>query len=113
MDSTGRAAIHPQNWQLWQRHPHAKLYRPLASLATLGAYPRITTTPDGTRYITLTYSRASTHKSQRKAQAIVTRFERLIILQLDVPDGHNPRTVQQLVASRRVLVVDGRYILGK
>ena len=89
------------------------LFDPLASLATLGAYPRITTTPDGTRYITLTYSRASTHKSQRKAQAIVTRFERLIILQLDVPDGHNPRTVQQLVASRRVLVADGRYLLGK
>ena len=86
---------------------------PLASIATLGAYPSITTTPDGTRYITLTYSRASTHKSQRKAQAIVTRFERLIILQLDVPDGHNQRTVQQLVASRRVLVADGRYLLGK
>ena len=89
------------------------LFDPLAHLATLGAYPRITTTPDGTRHITLTYSRKSTHKSQRQAQGIAARFERLLIMQLDVPDGHNPRTVQQLVASRRVLVADGRYILGK
>ena len=89
------------------------LFDPLASLSALGAHPRITTTPDGARHITLTYSSTSTHKSQRKAQAIATRFERLLLLQLDVPDGHNPRTVQQLVASRRVLVADGRYILGK
>ena len=93
--------------------PMPTLFDPLASLAVLGAYPRIATAPDGARHITLTYSSTSTNKSQRKAQAIATRFERLLLLQLDVPDGHNPRTVQQLVATRRVLVADGRYVLGK
>ena len=93
--------------------PMPALFDPLASLAALGAYPRLTTAPDGAIYITLTYSSTSTHKSQRKAQAVAARFERLLLLQLDVPDGHNPRTVQQLVAIRRVLVADGRYVLGK
>ena len=108
-----------RNWQLFFfkivfiLFPMPTLFDPLAILAVLGAYPRIATAPDGAIYITLTYSSTSTNKSQRKAQVIVTRFERLIILQLDVPDGHNPRTVQQLVASKRVLVAGGRYVLGK
>ena len=88
------------------------LFDPLTKLAALGAYARMTITPDGGRHITLTYARTSTRKAQRDAQAIVLHFERLLVLQLDVPEGHRPRTVQQLVACGRVRVVGGRFVMG-
>jgi hypothetical protein len=49
----------------------------------------------------------------RKAQAILIRYERLLLLQLDVPPGDRPRTVQQLVASGKIRVAGGKYRLIK
>ena len=89
------------------------LFDPLAKLTSLGAYAHLCTAPDGATCVTLTYARTSTRKAQHEAQAIVTKFERLLLLQLDVPSGHRPRTVQQLVASGRVRVVGGRFILAR
>lgn len=66
---------------------------------------------DGEKGIRLTWRRDARYAQQTKGKAILARFERLIIMQLDVGEGEKPRTVQQLVASRRVLVVNGRYRL--
>lgn len=93
--------------------PMQTLFDPLAKLAGLGAYAHLCTAPDGATCVTLTYARTSIRKAQREAQAIATKFERLLLLQLDVPSGHRPRTVQQLVASGRVRVVGGRFILAR
>ena len=88
------------------------LFDPLTKLAALGAYALLVTASDGTKHVTLNYARKSTRKTQREAQAIAVRFERLLVLQLDVGTGQQPRTVQQLLASGRIRVVGGRYILA-
>ena len=49
----------------------------------------------------------------RKAQTIRARYERLLLLQLDVAPGDRPRTVQQLVANGKIRVVGGKYKLIK
>lgn len=67
----------------------AALFDPLVTLTGLGAYVRIVIDANG----------------------IASRFERLILLQCDVPPGWRPRTVQQLVAMGKIEVVAGRYIL--
>ena len=89
------------------------LIDPLVALAGLGAYAHLETGQDGEPRISLTYSRTSTVKGHRKAQTLVTRYERLLIMQLDVPPGTQPRTVQQLVALGRIRVEGGRYKLAK
>ena len=87
------------------------LFDPLTKLAALGAYARLVTESDGTKRVTLSYARKSTRKTQREAQAIAARFERLLVLQLDVEAGQQPRTVQQLLAANRIKIRDGRYVL--
>ena len=88
------------------------LFDPLTKLAALGAYARLVTAPDGTKRVTLSYSHKSTRKTQREAQVIAARFERLLVLQLDVGTGQQPRTVQQLLAANRIKIRDGRYVMG-
>lgn len=62
---------------------------------------------DGERYITRDFKRGISSKMRLQATAIATRYERLLLMQLDVPMGHMPRTIQQLVAAGRVRV-EGR-----
>ena len=88
-----------------------KLFDPLAKLAGLGAYAHVAVGPDGQRSVRLTFARWVRADGVRKAQAIRARYERLILMQMDVPPGYRPRTVQQLVAAGRLKVVRGRYIL--
>lgn len=87
------------------------LYDPLYALTRCGAVPHLITSADGTKSIRLTWRRDARYDAQRKGKAILARFERLILMQLDVGEREKPRTIQQLVASRRVLVVNGRYKL--
>ncbi len=89
----------------------AMLYDPLTALAALGATARLTMDAQGQKSVTLTWSRASRRVDQRKGAAILARFARLLLLQLDVPPGQRPRTVQQLVACGRIRVVDRRFVL--
>ena len=72
------------------------LFDPLTKLAALGAYARLVTAPDGTKRVTLSYSHKSTRKTQREAQVIAARFERLLVLQLDVEAGPTHPTVSGL-----------------
>ena len=87
------------------------LFDPLAKLAALGAFPHLDLAADGEKHISLTFARAASRKAQRDAQAIALRFERLLVLQLDVGAGQQPRTVQQLLAAKRIKLRDGRYVL--
>lgn len=89
----------------------ALLYDPLNELTRCGAVPHLITGADGTKSVRLTWRRDSRYAQQSKGKVILARFERLIIMQLDVGEGEKPRTVQQLVASRRVIVANGRYRL--
>ena len=72
------------------------LFDPLTKIAALGAYARLITAPDGTKRVTLSYSHKSTRKTQREVQAIAARFERLLVLQLDVEAGPTHPTVSGL-----------------
>ena len=87
------------------------LFDPLTKLAALGAFPHLGLAADGKKQISLTFARAASRKAQRDAQAIAARFERLLVLQLDVGAGQQPRTVQQLLAAKRIKLRDGRYVL--
>ena len=46
-----------------------------------------------------------------RIKRVVEPYMALLKLQLDVPPGTRPRTVQQLVASGKLKLVDGRYRL--
>ena len=87
------------------------LFDPLTKIAALGAFPHLALAADGEKQISLTFARAASRKAQRDAQAIAARFERLLVLQLDVGAGQQPRTVQQLLAAKRIKLRDGRYVL--
>ena len=88
------------------------LFDPLTKLAELEAYARLVTASDGATRVALSYSRTATRKAQRAAQALASRFERLLVLQLDVEEGQQPRTVQQLLAANRIKIRNGRYVMG-
>ena len=85
------------------------LFDPLNYLRSLGAYVHADCLPDGTRTIRLTWRLDVSRANQRKCEKIRARFERLLLLQLDVPPGHKARTVQQLVVAGKILVANGRY----
>ena len=87
-----------------------KLFDPLAKLAGLGAYAHMAVGPDGRRTVRLTFAKWVRADGVRKAQAIRARYERLILMQMDVSPGDRPRTVQQLVAAGRVRLANGRYV---
>lgn len=86
------------------------LFDPLAKLKYLSARLRIVTDERGLRRLELEFASTVRWADRRKAEAIARRFERLILMQLDVEEGCLPRTVQQLVAGGKLLVVNGRYM---
>lgn len=87
----------------------AILFDPLTYLRGLGAYVHVEDAAEGKR-IRLTWRHDSRRSAQRKGEVIRARFERLLLMQLDVPAGYQPRTVQQLVAAKKLKVVAGRYV---
>lgn len=88
-----------------------KLFDPLVKLAGLGANVHIVADASGQKKVRLTFAGFCRKDDVEKAQIIASRFERLILLQYDVPPGWRPRTVQQLVAMGKIRVAAGRYIL--
>lgn len=87
----------------------ATMIDPLVKLAALGAYPHLEVATDGAKRITLTFARSSNHKKQQQAQLLLERYERLLLMQLDVKPGCIPRTVQQLVAAGRIKIDGGKF----
>jgi hypothetical protein len=49
-------------------------------------------------------------EKRRQAYAFAERYDALLRMQLDVPTGERPRTVQQLVAAGRIVVRGGQYV---
>lgn len=88
-----------------------KLFDPLVKLAGLGANVYIVADATGQKKVRLTFAGFCRKDDVKKAQTIAARFERLILLQYDVPPEWRSRTVQELVAAGKVGVVSGRYIL--
>lgn len=88
-----------------------KLFDPLVKLASLGANVHIVADITGQKKVRLTFASFCRKDDVKKVQIIASRFERLILLQYDVPPGWRPRTVQQLVAMGKIRVAAGRYIL--
>jgi hypothetical protein len=86
------------------------LFDPLAYLATLGAYAKVSIDADGEKHITLEFKRGISSKVHLQATAIAKRYEHLMLMQLDVPMGTMPRTIQQLVAAKKLKVAAGRYV---
>jgi hypothetical protein len=62
--------------------------------------------------VILEYGTCSTSKARARVGRILTVYEPLLRLQLDVPQGERPRTVQQLLAAGRIEIREGRYRLG-
>jgi hypothetical protein len=83
-----------------------RLFDPLRFLTERGA--TLTFDRDARR-VRLSWPRKVCPADRRKGDAVFHRFHALLALQLDVEDGQRPRTVQQLVASGRICVVNGRY----
>jgi len=88
-------------------------FDPLVFFAAVGAYPHLFTNDDGSKSVTLTFVRTATYHGHKQALAVAKKFERLLILQLNVPEGTKPRSVQQLVGSGRIKVNNGRYVFVK
>ena len=88
----------------------AMLFDPLATLKSLGA---VVSYDRASKRVYMTWERKPTMYDRRKAAVILKRFEQLLAIQMDVPDGTQPRTVQQLVAAKKIRVVNGRYMRGQ
>ncbi|WP_148208422.1 hypothetical protein [Solidesulfovibrio magneticus] len=79
---------------------------PLAVLRSKGAEVAL---EDGC--IRLRFERSVRLDIRKRCYAYAAHFEALLKLQLDVPPGERPRTVQQLVGVGRVLWRAGRFVL--
>jgi hypothetical protein len=55
----------------------------------------------------------ATKERREKCQRVVTKYEKLIRLQLDVGPGEMARTVQQLVAAGKIKIEGKRFRLVK
>lgn len=82
------------------------LFDPLHWLATKGAEASLT--PAGE--VKLLFDQHTPQKTRVGIRRVISRYEGLLRLQLDVPKGTRPRTVQQLLAAGKIRLVEGRYV---
>lgn len=90
------------------RYSHAMptLFDPLAWLRSKGAVASL----DSAGEVQILFDQCTSRETRERIKRTIFRYYRpLLRMQLDVPDGTRPRTVQQLVASGRLRVVEGRY----
>jgi len=84
------------------------LFDPLAWLRSKGAEALVT--PD--EVLELRFDQYTRRPDWERIKRVIGRhYEGLLRLQLDVPAGERPRSVQQLIAAGRVRIVGGRYQL--
>ncbi|MBQ9451770.1 MAG: hypothetical protein IJU65_00530 [Desulfovibrio sp.] len=83
------------------------LFDPLRALRSLGL--RVSLDAD-THELRTEWTHNPSYYDRRKADMWLKRFDSLLKLQLDVPENTLPRTVQQLMASGKVKVVEGKFI---
>lgn len=83
-----------------------RLFDPIAYVRSHGGTVRL----DEAGRVAVAFDRTSPAR-QAECRRLVAKYERLIRLQLDVPPGERPRSVQQLVALGLVRVVGRRFRL--
>jgi hypothetical protein len=83
------------------------LFDPLAWLATKKAVA--TLAADGS--VALQFDQFTKPEMRARIRRVIRHWETLLRMQLDVAPGDRPRTVQQLIASGKIRVVEGRYVL--
>ncbi len=81
------------------------LFDPLAYIRSHGGLVRLA---EGQVVVTFDYA---TRERREDCHRMARHYDALLKLQLDVPPGEKPRTIQQLVAAGRVVVKGGRYRL--
>lgn len=90
----------------------SKFYDPLIELRTkLALTLSRCVRPDGEPFLRVTMSRRLNRDERARARFILRRWRRLLLLQLDVEEGGNPRTVHQLMARGVLHVQKGRYMM--
>lgn len=60
--------------------------------------------------VQLTFESDVRRAKRTKLYAFAARYDLLLRMQLDVPPGERPCTVQQLLAAGRIRVHDGKYV---
>lgn len=83
------------------------MFDPIHWLATKGAVASL----DNAGEVALLFDQYTPQETRRRIRRVVEPYTGLMRLQLDVPPGTRPRTVQQLVASGRLRIVEGQYRL--
>jgi len=81
------------------------MFAPLSWLASKGAVASL----DKDGEVALLFDQYTPQQMRLRIRRVVEPYMRLLKLQLDVPPGTQPRTVQQLVASGRLRIVEGKY----
>ena len=90
---------------------YKSLFDPLKELRAYYATAALQRNSDGALSIVIKHDHHARWEDKRKAEVLRQRYERLLVMQLDVPAGQKPRTVQQLIASGKILLNNGRYVL--
>jgi hypothetical protein len=80
------------------------MFDPLSWLHSKGAVASLV---DGE--VALLFDQHTPQPTRQRIKRVVAPYMGLLKLQLDVPPGTRPRTVQQLVASGRLRIVEGKY----
>jgi len=83
------------------------LIDPLAYIRSHGGIVRLA---EGQVVVTFDHA---TRERREICHRVARRYDALLKLQLDVPPGEKPRTVQQLVAAGKVEVTGGRYRVSR
>lgn len=88
----------------------AALFDPLSWLHSKGAVATL----DKSGEVALLFDQYTPRPMRERIRRVVEPYRGLLRLQLDVPPGTRPRTVQQLVAAGRLKIMDGRYrVVGR
>jgi len=85
------------------------LFDPLNEIHALGGM--LALLPDGR--VDLAFGPGVNMMRRRQCGQLQVRYYALLRLQLSVPAGERPRTVQQLVAAGKVRLRQGRYVIAK
>ena len=84
------------------------MFDPLSWLHSKGAVASL----DKSGEVALLFDQYTPRPMRERIKRVMEPYRALLRLQLDVEPGTRPRTVQQLVASGRLKIVEGRYRLG-
>ena len=84
------------------------MFDPLFWLRSKGAVASL----DKDGGVQLLFSEYTNRETRERIKRVIAKhYAGLLKMQLDVPPGTRPRTVQQLRAAGRLKIIDGKYVL--